>query len=135
MKQEAKEHISAACHKQKKKLNSKQIEFQKARKSLKEKTFISSERETIFYQRDSPQLSVMSPASAGSLRLFDWLSSSLASTCKFLLIVWILFISITHVCCELNKNCEYHHRHRYFDSIYVIIIDIENEKRKLIYDP
>lgn len=111
MKEEAKEHISAACHKQKKKLNSKQIEFLKApRKSSRRKTFISSEREATFCQKDSSHLSAMSPASAGSLRVFDWLSSSLASTCKFLLIVWILFISVTHVCCELNKNCEYHRR-------------------------
>ncbi|CRK87183.1 CLUMA_CG000991, isoform A [Clunio marinus] len=50
----------------------------------------------------------MSPASAGS-KLFDYLplssaTSAFTSTCKFLLFVWIIVISVTDVCCELNKN-------------------------------
>lgn len=51
----------------------------------------------------------MSPASAGACRLSETSSSSSSSssapsTCKFLLLIWILFISVTDVCCELNKN-------------------------------
>lgn len=53
----------------------------------------------------------MSPTSAGGTstgslwRMTEWSSSS----CKFLLIISILLISISDVCCELNKNCEYMH--------------------------
>lgn len=102
---EAKKHISASCHKRRK-LNSKQFEKLKAfSKTLRER--LSSPRRAIFPHVESPQPPRMSPASAGSFRIADCTSSSFASTCKFLLIVWILFISVTHVCCELNKNCKY----------------------------
>jgi hypothetical protein len=96
-------HISAACHKQ------KQIEFSSSRllKALRRTNREAKRESKAILQINSLQLSsVMSPASAGSLRLTDW-SSSFTSTCKFLLIIWILFISVTDVCCELNKNCEY----------------------------
>ncbi|XP_070494699.1 uncharacterized protein [Chironomus tepperi] len=43
----------------------------------------------------------MSPTSAGGILSWkEWWSSS----CKFLFIIFILFISISDVCCELNKN-------------------------------
>lgn len=88
----------------------------KLKADWKTKRFIFCERELssgeeIGFKVTSSRQSVMSPASAGTTmhvsHSISSSSSTITSTCKFLLIVSIFFISVTNVCCELNKNCEY----------------------------
>lgn len=103
-------HISVDCQKQRK-FNSKNIEQAEISCETIRRKDSHSRTEIISQPKTDPLSAVMSPASAGSCRRctaspFSSSSSSLTSSCKFLLLIWMLFISVTNVCCELNTNCK-----------------------------
>lgn len=105
-------HISVDCQKQRK-FNSKNIERAEISCETIRRKDSRSRTEIISQPKPAPPSAVMSPASAGRCRHCTasppapFSSSSSTSSCKFLLFIWILFISVTNVCCELNTNCKW----------------------------